>query len=63
MRGTPLRRVIIQYGNVPLERILRSAEAAARCNAVVSKQQRDFAVGAFGRADHAAALDLSLIHI
>ena len=62
MRGTPQRRVIIQYGSEPPERVLRSAEAAARCNAVIGEQQSDLAVGTFGGADHAAAFDAAERH-
>lgn len=57
MPKRPERRVIVQYGTVPLERLLQSAEAAARCDAVIGDEQRHLAVGALGGADHAAALE------
>lgn len=57
MQRTPQRRVILRYGNEPLDRLLRSAKAAAGCNAVISNEQRDLAVSALGGADHAAAFE------
>lgn len=56
MPRNPKRRVVVQYGSIPLERLLDSAEPAACCDAVIRDEQRDLAVRALGGADHAAAL-------
>ena len=55
MPRNPKRRVVVQYGTIPLERLLESAEPAACCDAVIRDEQRDLAVCAFRGADHAAA--------
>ena len=57
MPRTPKRRVTVQYGRMPLAKFLRSAELAARCNAVVRDEQGDLAVSALSGADHAAAFE------
>ena len=62
MKHTPQRKVVLQYGNVPISRLIRSAETAAGGNAVICDQQRDLSVGSLGRADHAAALDAAERH-
>ena len=49
------RRVIVQYGSIPLAKILESAEPTAGGNAVIRDEQSDLSVCALRRADHAAA--------
>lgn len=56
MPRNPKRRIIVQYGTIPLDRLLESAEPAACCNAVVCNEERDLAVRTLSGADHTAAL-------
>ena len=55
MLPIPKRRIVIRYGNIPIERIIASAKAAAGGNAVIGKQERNGTVGLFCGADHTAA--------
>lgn len=55
MPRNPERRIVVQYGTIPLEKLLESAELAACCDAVICDEKRNFAVRTFCGADHAAA--------